>query len=382
MLPNHAAIVIIGGGIVGCSTAYHLAKSGEKDVVLIEKGELTSGSTWHAAGLVGQLRSSLNVTTMLTYSIDLYNELESEEEHKAGWHQVGGLRLASSEDRMIELRKAATTAKSFGLEMQLLTPKEALELFPVMSIDKIVGAAFLPTDGYVDPSMVTNAMAKKAKALGVKIIRNVRVTDIEVKDLEAKRIITDQGDITADIVVNAAGLWARELGNMAGVHVPLIPVEHQYMVTEIIKDMPKNLPTMRDPDHLVYYKEEAGALVMGGYEFNPKPWSVNGVPKEFGQELLASDFDHFSQLAELAMIRTPILEEVGVKTLINGPEAFTPDGHFVMGRAPELKNFFVAAGFNAHGIAAGGGVGRMMAEWILDGRPSLDLWGCRYLPLW
>jgi sarcosine dehydrogenase len=374
MIPERASIVIIGGGIVGCSIAYHLGKRGESDVVLLEKGELTSGSTWHAAGLVGQLRSSLNVTTMLTYSVDLYRRLEAETEQPTGWRTVGGLRLASSKDRMIELKKGATTARSFGMEMHLLTPKEALDLFPIMDISGVVGAAFLPTDGYADPSMITMALAKGARESGVKFVRGARVTGIEVKNRAATTVKTDQGDIRADIVVNAAGMWAREVGRMAGVNVPLIAVQHQYLVTEVIPNLPKNLPTMRDPDNLVYYKEEAGALVMGGYEHNPIPWSLDGIPKTFGQELLAPNFEHFAPIGDLALKRTPILGSVGVRKLINGPEAFTPDGHFIMGKAPELKIYFVAAGFNAHGIAGGGGAGRMMAEWILDGRPSLDLW--------
>ena len=373
-MTEHRKVVIIGGGIVGCSIAYHLGKMGWKDVLVIEKGELTSGSTWHAAGLVGQLRSSRNITRLLKYSVELYSKLEEETGQATGWKQVGGLRVASSQDRWIELKKAATTAKSFGLEMQLLTPQEAVDLFPVMSIDGIVGAAFLPTDGHIDPSSVTMAMAKGARMQGIEFRRNTLVTGLKVEKRRVTEIQTDKGNIRADIVVNAAGMWARALGKMAGVSVPLIPVEHQYLVTEKIKDLPKDLPTMRDPDHLVYYKEEVGALVMGGYEPNPIPWSLKGIPKDFDQQLLPENFDHFEQLSLLALKRTPILEKAGVRKLINGPEAFTPDGYFVMGLAPELDNFFVAAGFNAHGIAAGGGVGMAMAEWIVEGRASLDLW--------
>ena len=369
-----AQTVIIGGGIVGCSIAYHLAKLGERDVLILEKGELTSGSTWHAAGLVGQLRSSRNVTRMLTHSVELYSSLEAETGQSTGWKQVGGLRLACSEERMQELRKGATTARSFGLEMELLSPKEALDLFPVMSADDVVGAAFLPTDGYADPSSITRALAKGARDAGVRIERGVRVIDFVTKGRRLTKVVTDQGDIEAQTVVLAAGIWSRELGKLAGVNVPLIPVQHQYIVTEKIPDLPRNLPTVRDPDNLVYYKEESGALAMGGYEHDPIAWSVDGVPREFGQELLEPDFDHFEQLSTLAMKRTPLLEKVGVRELINGPEAFTPDGHFVMGQAPERDNVFVAAGFNAHGIAAGGGAGRMVAEWIVEGRPSLDLW--------
>lgn len=373
-MSEQVQVVIIGGGIVGCSVAYHLGKMGWRDVLVLEKEELTSGSTWHAAGLVGQLRSSRNITRMLKYSVELYNRLEAETGQSTGWKAVGGLRLACSVERMIELRKAATTARSFGLDMHLLSPQEALELFPVMSLDGVMGGAFLPTDGQADPSSVAQALARGARDQGIKFRRKCRVTGISVNRRRATVVHTEQGDIHAEIVVNTAGMWAREIGQMAGVNVPVVPVEHQYMVSEKIANLPNNLPTMRDPDNLIYYKEEVGALVMGGYEPNPIPWSHRGIPKEFAQQLLPSNFPHFEQLAEKALYRTPILGTVGVRQLINGPEAFTPDGHFVMGRAPELDNFFVAAGFNAHGIAAGGGAGRMLAEWIVEGQPSLDLW--------
>ena len=373
-MEEQAQVVIIGGGITGCSIAYHLARRGWTDVFVLEKGELTSGSTWHAAGLVGQLRSSRNVTRMLKHSVDLYATLEEETGQSTGWKQVGGLRLASSADRMLELKRSATTARSFGLEMHLLSPQEALKLFPIMSLDGVVGAAYLPTDGYADPASVAQALAKGARDLGVRFQRNVRVADLTVAEENVTHVVTDHGTVQAQVVVNAAGMWAREIGRMVGVDVPLIPVQHQYLVTDNIPGLQEGLPTLRDPDRLVYYKEEAGALAMGGYEANPIPWSVGGIPTSFGQELLTPDYDHFEPLSTLAMERTPILETVGIRQMINGPEAFTPDGHFIMGRAPELRNFYVAAGFNAHGIAAGGGVGRMMAEWITEGEPSLDLW--------
>jgi sarcosine dehydrogenase len=373
-MQDRAQVLIIGGGIVGCSTAYHLAKSGCRDVLLVEKGELTSGSTWHAAGLVGQLRSSRNVTRMLKHSVELYQNLEAETGQATGWKQAGGLRLACSEERMQELRKGATTARSFGLEMHMLSPREALDLFPIMSPKDIVGAAFLPTDGYADPSSVTRALAKGARDGGVSIERGVKVEEFRIKDRRVVGVRTSEGDIEAETVLLAAGMWSRQLGALAGVNVPLIPVMHQYLVTDKLDGLPADLPTMRDPDKLVYYKEEAGALAMGGYEHNPIPWSVEGIPGDFGQQLLEPDFAHFEQISSMAIERTPLLETAGVRELINGPESFTPDGHFIMGRAPELDNFFVGAGFNAHGIAAGGGAGRMLSEWILEGRPSLDLW--------
>lgn len=373
-MKSHANVVIIGGGIVGCSTAYHLAKMGCKDVVVVEKAELTHGSTWHAAGLVGQLRSSRSITQMLKYSVELYDKLEAETGQPTGWKAVGGIKIASSEDRMKELLRGATMAKSFGLEMHVLTPKETQDRFPFISLDGVVGSIMLPTDGQADPSMLTQAMAKGARDGGVTFERGTRVLSIEVQDGEAKRVVTDKGDITADVVVNCAGMWARELGQMVGVNVPLIPVQHQYLVTEAIDGMPDDLPTMRDPDNLVYYKQEIDGLVMGGYEQGPIPWATRGIPKDFGQQLFAEDYDQFETLMEGALLRTPVIGSVGVRRMINGPESFTTDGNFIMGRAPELKNFFVAAGFNAHGIAAGGGAGKMMAEWILNGEPSLNLW--------
>lgn len=372
-MSQQAQIIIVGGGIVGCSTAYHLSLMGVKDVIVLEKGELTSGSTWHAAGLVGQLRSSRNITQMLKYSVELYRNLEKKSGLPTGWREVGGLRVASSKDRMYELKKGATTAKSFGLEMHMLSPQEAYDLFPIMDLNGVEGAAFLPTDGYADPSGITQALAKLAKQGGVTFKTNTRVEGVK-KSGDRFVLTTDKGDYECEKLVNCAGMWAREFGQMMGVNVPLIPVQHQYLVTDDIEGLPDNLATMRDPDSLVYFKKEMGGLVMGGYERNPIPWSTNGIPRDFGQELLAPNFDHFTPLSELALKRVPILGEVGVRKLINGPEAFTPDGNFIMGEAPNLRNYFVGAGFNAHGIAAGGGAGKMLAEWVEYGRPSLDMW--------
>ena len=371
---DSAQVVIIGGGIVGCSIAYHLTQMGWKDIVIVEKGELTSGSTWHAAGLVGQLRSNRNVTRMLKYSVELYGKLEGETGLATGWKRSGCLRLACSEARMFELKRGATTARAFGLDMHIISPKEAHELFPIISMDEVIGAAFLPSDGEVDPNGVTMAMAKGAKNRGAEINRQTLVSGIEIKDNRVTAVITDKGRIRCEILVNAAGMWGREVGLMAGINVPLIPVQHQYLVTEKIDEIPIDLPTMRDPDNLIYYKREVGGLIMGGYEQNPIPWALNGIPKDFTQQLLKSDFDHFETLSRAAIKRTPCLETAGVVRLINGPEAFTPDGNCIMGPAPELENCFVAAGFNAFGIAAGGGAGRMLAEWIVEGEPSLDLW--------
>ncbi|MGQ9647702.1 MAG: GcvT family protein [Thermodesulfobacteriota bacterium] len=373
-MKDQARVVIIGGGITGCSIAYHLTQMGWKDVVIVDKGELTSGATFHAAGLVGQLRASVNITKMLKYSIELYSRLEKETGQHTGWSEVGGLRIASSKDRMEELRRSAAMAKTFGLPMELISPKEACNLFPVMEKKGIVGAAFLPTDGQIDPSGVTYALAKGARDRGAEIYTDTRVTGITLKNGAIHEVITEKGKIKTEIVVNAAGIWAPEIGKMIGVAIPIIPMEHQYIITKPIDGVRRGMATMRDPDLLVYFREEVGGLIMGGYEHNPIPWGLDGIPRDFTKKLLKSNYEHFEPLSRLAMKRVPAIGKAEIITLLNGPEAFTSDGDFIMGEAAEVKNFFVAAGFCAHGIAAGGGVGKMMAEWIIEGRPSLDLW--------
>lgn len=373
-LPTTAKAVVIGGGIVGCSTAYHLAKLGWTDTVLLERKKLTSGTTFHAAGLVGQLRSSANITELLGYSVDLYNRLEEETGLATGWKMNGGLRLACNDARWEEVKRQATTAQSFGLDMQLLSPSEARDLWPIMSIEDVIGAAFLPTDGQANPSDITQALAKGARIAGASIFEDTSATDILIEDGKIKGIQTDKGFIECEIVVCCAGQWTREFAGRFGVNVPLVPVQHQYLITETIKDMPRNLPTLRDPDRLTYYKEEVGGLVMGGYEPNPVLWAEDGIPEDFHFSLLPSDFDHFEPMMELALGRVPALETAGIKELVNGPESFTPDGNFILGEAPELKNFFVGAGFNAFGIASGGGAGMVLAEWVAKGEPPYDLW--------
>lgn len=371
---DSAQVVIIGGGIIGCSTAYHLTKMGWSDVVIVEKGELTSGSTWHAAGLVGQLRAERNITRMLQYSVKLYEQLEEETGQATGWKKSGCLHLASTRERMFELKKGATTARSFGLEMNIITPQEAYELCPIITVDDVIGAAFMPTDGQADPSGITQALAKGARSRGATIYEHTTVTGFEFDKKRVSAVKTDKGDIQCDVVVNCCGMWGYQVGKMLGVNVPLVPFQHQFLVTNTIEGIPSSLPTIRDKDNLIYYKDEVGGLVMGGYERNGIPWATEGVDNGFISQLLEPDFDHFQCLSDPAMKRTPCLESAEISRLINGPEAFTPDGDPIMGPAPELENCFVAAGFNAFGIASGGGAGKMMAEWIIEGEPSLDIW--------
>lgn len=373
-LPDRAQIVVIGGGIIGCSTAYHLARDHKADVILLEQGKLTSGSTWHAAGLVGQLRSSASITKVLKYSVDLYKRLDQETGLETGWKMSGCLRLATNQDRWIEYRRLATTAQSFGMDMELLSPQEAKAKFPLMQVDDLVGASWLPTDGQASPSDITQSLAKGARMHGARIFENVRVTGFDMKDGCILAVKTDKGDIACEKVVNCAGQWARQIGVMAGINVPLQPVKHQYVITEKIDGLSSDAPTIRDPDRRTYFKEEVGGLSFGGYEPDPQGWTTGDVPVEFEFQLFDDDYDHFEQHMMQAIERVPALGNVGVRQMINGPESFTPDGNFILGPAPECVNMFVGAGFNAFGIAAGGGAGWVLAQWVMDGEAPLDLW--------
>ncbi len=382
-MQTQSQVIIIGGGVASCSIAYHLAHMGWRDVLVLERGELTSGSTFHSAGLVGLLRSSVSLTKMMMYSSELYDRLEQETGLNPGWRKVGSLRLASSPERMLELKRQVGWAKTFGLPLELISAKEALDLFPIMSDTGLLGAVYLPTDGYLDPSGLTFALAKGAREHGAKFETGVRVHSIKTKDGHVQSVVTDRGEVACEVIVNAAGIWAPHIGAMAGVTVPLIPMEHQFLTTkpmpEVSRDgsagSPQAFPTMRDPDLLIYFRPEgSGGLVMGGYERHPAPWALDGIPADFNHKLLNPDWERFDEIMTNAVVRVPLLERAEVIRLINGPEAFTPDGEFILGESPEVKGFFVAAGFCAHGIAGAGGVGKMMAEWIIEGRPSLDLW--------
>ena len=372
--PTHADVVVIGGGIIGCSTAYHLARDHKCNVVVLEQNKITSGSTWHAAGLVGQLRSSASITQVLKYSVELYKNLEKETGLQTGWKMTGCLRLATNKDRWIEYQRLATTAQSFGMEMNLLSPAEVKKMFPLLETKDLVGASFLPTDGQASPSDITQSLAKGARMHGAKFYEGVRVTGFDIVGVRVNAVQTNQGTITCSRVVNCAGMWARQIGAMAGVNVPLQPVKHQYVITEKIEGLASDAPTIRDPDLRTYFKEEVGGLVFGGYEPNPKSWVQDDVPNDFEFQLFDDDFDHFEQHMKMALLRIPALEKTGIKKMINGPESFTPDGNFILGAAPELKNFYVGAGFNAFGIAAGGGAGWVLADWVMKGEAPTDLW--------
>jgi glycine cleavage system aminomethyltransferase T/glycine/D-amino acid oxidase-like deaminating enzyme len=369
---DRARVVVIGGGVGGCAVLYWLTKLGWSDVVLVERSDLTSGSTFHSAGLVGQLRGSLSLTKMMMSSVELYRTLGAEVDLETGWHEVGSLRLASSDERMEELARQAGWAKTFGLPLELVSAGEALRLFPPMSTEGVLGAAYLPTDGYIDPSQLTFALAAGARRGGAEIYTNTRVTGVRVDRGRVRGVETEKGSIETEIVVNAGGMFAPEIGRLADVTVPIVPFAHEYLVTRPA-GLPLDLPTMRDPTLLVYFRGESGGLVMGGYERHPAPWGLDGIPPDFNGRLLEEDWDRFQELMENALVRVPMLADAEVVRLVNGPEAFTPDGEFILGPT-DVRGFWVASGFCAHGLAGAGGMGKLVAEWIVEGIPSLDVW--------
>jgi 4-methylaminobutanoate oxidase (formaldehyde-forming) len=371
-MTDRARAVVIGGGVGGCSILYWLTRLGWDDVVLVERADLTSGSTFHSAGLVGQLRGSLSLTRMMMASVDLYRTLGEEVGLDTGWHEVGSLRLASSEERMEELRRQAGWAKTFGLPLELVSAAEARDLFPPMSTDGVLGAAYLPTDGYIDPSQLTFALAEGARRAGAEIATQTRVTGIRSERRRVVGVDTDKGSIATQVVVDAGGMYAREIGALAAVNVPIVPMAHEYLVTKPA-GLPLDMPTMRDPSLLVYFRPESGGLVMGGYERHCAPWGLDGIPADFNSRLLEEDWPRFEELMENACVRVPSLADMEVVRLINGPEAFTPDGEFILGPS-DIRGFWVAAGFCAHGLAGAGGMGKLVAEWIVEGTPSLDVW--------
>jgi len=373
-LPGRAQIVIIGGGIIGASVAYHLTRLGRRDVVLLEQGQLSGGTTWHAAGLVGQLRASESGTRLVQYSAQLYSELEAETGLATGFKRCGGVTVARTPDRMTQLRRTAATAEAFDLECELISPERAKDLYPILATDDLLGAIWLPGDSTANPVDVTASLARGARDGGAAIFERTRVTAITARRGWVTGVVTDHGAIEAEVVVNCAGQWAKAVGQLAGVNVPLHSAEHFYVVTEQIDGVHSNLPILRDPDGYTYFKEEVGGLVVGGFEPEAKPWvAPDRLPYPFEFQLLDDDWDHFSVLMESALTRIPALHHTGMKKLYNGPESFTPDNQFILGEAPELRNFFVGAGFNSVGIASGGGAGRALAEWIVNGSPTTDL---------
>jgi glycine cleavage system aminomethyltransferase T/glycine/D-amino acid oxidase-like deaminating enzyme len=385
-LPDRARVVIIGGGVGGTAIAYHLARLGERDVVLLDRNELTSGSTFHSAGLVGQLRSSVSLTRMMMDSVELYRTLD------CGWVQCGGIRLACTVEREQEVMRQVAWAKTFGLPLELISAEQARALFPLMSIEGVRCASYLPSDGYLDPSLLTTALADGARAGGCRIFTHTRVTGIDVDRArggwggergQVRGVQTEWGPIEAEIVVNAGGMFAAELGRLAGVRVPIVPFAHEYLVTQPFRKIGAgeervHLPTLRDPDLLIYFREEGGGLIMGGYERDSAPWALDEhlldtIPPDFNGRLLEEDWPRFEEIAVNSRKRVPVMDEITVTRLINGPEAFTPDNEFCLGES-EVRGFFVAAGFCAHGLAGAGGIGKVMAEWILEGEPAIDVW--------
>ncbi len=372
-LPSNAQVVIVGGGIVGCSIAYHLTLRGQTDVVLLERKQLTCGTTWHAAGLVGQLRATHNLTRLAQYTTGLYASLEQETGQATGFRQIGSLALATTDARFEELKRGASMARCFGLQVDVLTPGQAKELWPLMAVDDLVGAVHLPKDGQTNPVDTTQALAKGARGRGARIFENTKVLEIIVEDGRAVGVRTSAGDIRADIVVNAAGMWAHGLGAAAGTTMPLHAAEHFYIVTEPMPGLPR-LPVLRDGDSCAYFKEDAGKLLVGWFEPVAKPWGMNGIPDDHAFETLPEDLPHIEPLLEASMRRIPALRDAGIQLFFNGPESFTPDDRYLLGETPEVRNLFVAAGFNSIGIQSAGGAGKVLADWIIDGYPPMDLW--------
>ncbi|MES0883866.1 GcvT family protein [Roseibium sp. SCP14] len=372
-LPGSAQYVIIGGGIVGCSVAYHVAKMGHTDIVLLEQGQLSCGTTWHAAGLVGQLRSTPAMTNLIRYSTHLYSELEAETGLATGWKECGSVTVARSDERMTMLLRTAAAARAQGVEVEVITPAEAADKWPVMQVDDLKGGLWMPGDGKANPTDLTQSLAKGARLRGARVIEGIQVTDILTRGDRITGVVTDKGCIEAEVVVNCAGQWARQIGKMCGANVPLHSAEHMYIVTEQIEGVNPDLPVLRDPDGYIYFKEETGGLVMGGFEPEAKPWGMKVIPDNFFFQLLPDDWDQFEILMENALVRVPQMGNTGVREFYNGPESFTPDNNYLLGETPEVKNFFVGAGFNSMGIASAGGAGKALAEWIVEGAPTMDL---------
>jgi 4-methylaminobutanoate oxidase (formaldehyde-forming) len=372
-LPGQTRVVIIGGGIVGASIAYHLTKMGWSDIVLLERKRLTSGTTWHAAGLVGQLRATANLTKLAQYTTELYSSLEAETGQATGFSQRGSLSVATSAGRYEELLRAASMAKTFGLEVNAVSASEIKAYWPLLHVDDVIGGVHLPGDGQTNPIDTTMALIKGATRHGARVIEGIEVKKILTRNGRAIGVSTPEGDILADYVVIASGMWSRRLGLDAGVDIPLQACEHFYIITEAFPGLTPNLPVLRDPDNCAYYKEDAGKLLLGAFEPNAKPWAMDGIPADFEFGELPDDFAHFEPILEAAIRRLPALGQVGIRKFFNGPESFTPDVRYYLGESPDVSALFVAAGFNSIGIQSAGGAGKALAEWIIAGYPPMDL---------
>ena len=374
---TEAAVVVVGGGIIGCSIAYHLTRAGCRDVVLLEKGDLTSGTTFHSVGLVSQFRTSPADMLLMNYSIRLYRELAAEVGEAAGWRPVGSLRLASSDAMLQALRRSVSRARALGLDVSIITPGEAQRICPVMSGEGLRGAVYVPDDGYLEPNGITRELARRAVAQGAELVTGTRVTGIALDARDRVRgVETTAGPIRTEQVVNAAGQWAPRVAAMAGVDLPIVPLMHQYLITRPVpgQELPRQTPVVRDPENLVYVREEVGGYLIGGFEPHPKAWRLDDVPWEFTQQLLPAEWELFDPLLAGAIRRFPAVEKAEILQLVNGPDGFTPDGHYALGPVPGRPGLWVAAGMSINGIAGAGGVGRAMAEWILEGEPSIDVW--------
>ncbi|MER8432624.1 GcvT family protein [Mesorhizobium caraganae] len=376
-IPTKARAVIIGGGVSGCSVAYHLAKLGWTDIVLLERKQLTSGTTWHAAGLIGQLRGSQNMTRLAKYSADLYVKLEAETEVGTGMRQVGSITVALTEERKHEIYRQASLARAFDVDVREISPREVKEMYPHLNVSDVVGAVHLPLDGQCDPANIAMALAKGARQRGATIVENVKVTKVHTKAGRVTGVSwaqgEDKGTIEADIVVNCAGMWARELGAQNGVTIPLHACEHFYLVTEPIPGLGR-LPVLRVPDECAYYKEDAGKMMLGAFEPVAKPWGMDGIREDFCFDQLPEDMEHFEPILEMGVNRMPMLATAGIHTFFNGPESFTPDDRYYLGEAPELSGYWMATGYNSIGIVSSGGAGMALAQWINDGEAPFDLW--------
>ncbi len=372
-LPTHARVVIVGGGIVGVSVAYHLALRGWTDTVLLERAQLTSGTTWHAAGLVTKLRATLNMTTIAAYAEECFRAVEKETGMSTGFRTTGSILVARTPGRWTEVQRGMSMARICGFDVESIDAAEAKRMWPLMDASNIVGAAYLPADGVANPIDATQAIAKAFRLRGGQIFEHTPVLDVVTKDGRVTGVRTEAGDITCDVVVNCAGMWARELGERNGIPIPLHAAEHYYVITEPVEGLAHDLPVLRCPDDTAYFREDAGKLMVGFFEPGAKPWGMDGIPADFTFGRLPEDWDHLGPFIEMAARRVPLLRDVGIKLFFNGPESFTPDDRYILGEAPELKGYFVAAGFNSVGFQSGPGAGRAVADWIVDGHPPMDL---------